>query len=64
MLVASEAMLTIYKTMLSETAVTRQDVSIDSTGNDRGIEAEAEDVASTANYGSATGIPDFCNDET
>ena len=50
--------------MPSEMTVTRQDVSIDSTGNDRGIEAEAEDVASTANYGSVTGIPDFCNDET
>ena len=56
----------IQDSMQSEMAVTHQDVSIDSTSNDRGIEAEAEaeNVASTANYRSATGIPDFFDDET
>ena len=30
--------------------MTSQDISIENTGDDRGIEAEAENVARTANY--------------
>ena len=48
----------------SETTVTSQDINIENTGDDQGIEAEAENVVSTANYGNAAGIPDLFDDET